>query len=1188
MSKAYFTDTLRSVKKTLSRFISIVAIVALGSGLFVGFNAVYPDMRDTAANYYNKYNLMDIRLQSYIGIYEDDLKEIRELPEVKAVQGEKFADGFVQTLSKDGEEYKGIVDIDGSELTLRVLGLDVSKAKAFDNGENDINYINRLKLIEGRYPENTHECVVTCNSLSTPEELKIGNKIKVVGDGEEMSYYLKETEFEIVGVALSPYWVSYERGTTTAGSGKLGDFIYVSDECFNANISYYSEVYVTLNNPEKYEAYTDEYEKYVDGVQEKILSMSDSIVKRRGAILEVGLTSKILKAGDEIKRAESVINTQLDEGRNKIQELYGLEKTGEQQLKDAQAEMEKQYNAAQAEIDSGSDEYVAAVTEYNVKAQAVTEGNAELLKRQSEYDTNRAAADDANSQLESANVQLTLAAAEITAAKKMIQATETTLTTLKNNQDVAIGDLDLNGMADRLEETNPELAKTLRSLAALTAQGTAADAIAEVETLLDQYTTELAVAEEKYRVSKAEYDQKKAEYDAADAQLKSADAQLKAAKAQLSSAERQLAAYKTKLDESGLTLKLGAIEAQTKYNQAQITLATKTQQYQNIKALIVSAEKKLKDAEAEAEAKLGTAKTEYNKGVALIENIKNGAFWFVYDRNDSPGYTGYGQITENMQKLSYIFPTFFFIVSTLICLTTMTRMVEEERTQLGTLKALGYSNKMIVGKYVLYAGAASLFGVIIGISAGFYVFPKAIFSAWQIMYDIPDLVIHYIPVYIVLGIILSVGTTVGAALLACRSELVSVPAVLMRPKPPKEGKRVFLENIKPIWNRMNFTSKVTARNLFRNKKRFLVTVLGIAGCTALMLAAFGLQDSISSVIENQYGENGVAQYDLQVVLKRGQSSSQDSEIVSKVNSLNGIESSMLGYLKVCTGYSDRSDERLEVDVLVSESPETLPQFVNLVHKGKTVSLTDGGAIITSKFAKKTNTKVGDSIKVTWLEGSRTVEYTIPVTGIVDNYTFHYVYLTPTCYANITGSAPTYNYLFCHTPDNFTADDKNALETQINDIDGINGTVYTSVVIDNFKNIINSLNLVTIILIFAAMALAFVVLYNLNNININERIRELATLKVLGFYDSEVSAYIYRENVFLTVIGIILGLVLGIFLNLAIIGAIDIDTVTFSTDLKPLSFVISAALTLLFAVIVNIAMHFKLKKISMVESLKSVE
>ncbi len=1187
MSKAYLTDTFRSVKKTLSRFFSIVAIVALGSSMFVGISAVYPDMKDTAIEYYNKYNLMDIRLQSYIGIYDGDLDYIKTVDGVKAVQGAKFVDGFVQTPSEDGE-YSGIVDIDGSELTLKVLGFDVEQAKAFDNGQIDDNYINRLKLIEGRYPENTHECVVTCSSLTTPEEFKIGNKIKVVGDGEEISYYLKENEFEIVGVVLTPYWVSYERGVTTAGSGKLGDFIYVSNDCFKANINYYSEVYVTLTNPKNYEAYSDEYEAYVDSVQETILGMSEDISHRRGSLLKVGLKEKLVAAQAELSSAEASINLKLDEARTKLQELYETEKTGAQQLADAQAEMEKQYEAAKAQIESGSNEYLSAISEYNAKAQFVSDSRVALTQKQYEYEQNKALADDAKGKLDSANLELTLATVEINAAKKLVETTKATLDTISSNQAVSQDDLDLEAMAERLEETNPELAQTLRSASNLTAQGMAADAIVEIETLLDQYNTELAVAQENYDSGKSEYDTKYAEWESADKKLAAAKEQLDAADAQLSAAEKQLEQFQTQLEESGLTLKLGSLEAQTKYNNAQIELSNKTQQYQNIKSIIASVEKQISDGEKEADEKLGVARTEFKKGVGLYENIENGPFWFVYDRNDSPGYTGYGQVAENMKKLSYIFPTFFFLVSTLICLTTMTRMVEEERTQLGTLKALGYSNKMIIFKYIIYAGIASFFGIIIGISAGFYIFPTAIFSAWSIMYEIPDFIVHYIPLFIVLGSLLSVGTTVLAALLACRNELASVPAVLMRPKPPKAGKRVFLENIKSIWKKLSFTSKVTVRNLFRNKKRFIVTITGIAGCTALLLAAFGFQNAVSSVIEKQYGETGVAQYDLQVVLADEQIEYETSDKVAEINSLDEIESSMLGYLKVCTGFSERTDNELEVDILVSESPEDLPQFVNLTNKGKKVVITDEGAIITSKFAKKTDTKIGDTVKVTWLDGSKTVEYSVKVTGIVENYTFHYIYLTPACYYNMTGEAPTYNYLFCNIKEGMSSDDKSALETKINDFDRISGTVYTTVVIENFKNIINALNLITVILILAAMALALIVLYNLNNINVNERIRELATLKVLGFYDGEVSAYIYRENVFLTLIGIAIGLVVGIFLNIAIIGVIDIDTVTFSTDLKPISFIIAGTLTLLFAVIVNLAMHFKLKKISMVESLKSVE
>ena len=622
---------------------------------------------------------------------------------------------------------------------------------------------------------------------------------------------------------------------------------------------------------------------------------------------------------------------------------------------------------------------------------------------------------------------------------------------------------------------------------------------------------------------------------------------------------------------------------------ANATLALKNAQYQNIKQIIADAEKQFEEAKTEALTALGSAKTEYQKGESLLQNIKDNVGWFVYTRDDSPGFTGYGQAASNMVRLAYIFPTFFFIVSTMVCLTTMTRMVEEERTQLGTLKALGYSNKMISSKYLVYAIMASFIGVIFGVIIGFTIVPRILGAAWGIMYEMPDIIVELLPIYLILGIIIAMGSTVIAAYLACRKELKEVPAVLMRPKPPKVGKRVFLENIDFIWKKLSFTSKVTVRNLFRNKKRFLVTVIGIAGCTALILAACGLRDSISSVVDNQYGkENGVAQYDLQVVLKDGEKTYSDSKIVPQINGISGIEASMLGYLKVGHGTAEGYDKELEVDILVPENPETFKDFVNLRLGDDVVPLTNDGAVITKKFANKTDTKIGDSVTVSWTEGSKTYTYDVVVTGIVDNYAFHYVYMTPEYFRNVTGITLEFNNLFCKIDQTLTKESKVYIEKTINDIKGVNGSVYTTVVIDNFNNIINTLNMVIILFIVAAMALAVVVLYNLNNINVNERIRELATLKVLGFYDGEVSAYIYRENVFLTLIGIVVGLFLGIPLNVAVVGIVDIDTLTFKTELAPLSFVIAAVITIVFAILVNLLMHFKLKKISMVESLKSVE
>ena len=1189
MTKAYVTDSLRAVKRTFSRFVSIIAIVAMGSGLFCGLNAVGPDMKETANEYYHEYNLMDLRLQSYLGLYEEDLEKIRAIDGVKAVQGAKFVDGYVQTVAEESGEYEGIVDIDGSELTVRVMGVDLNKAVEFYNGIDNPDYINRLKLVEGRYPEANNECVITCSGLTTPEQFKVGETIKVIGDGEEITYSLKNEVFTVVGIIQTPYWVSYERGVTTAGSGKLGDFVYVTNDAFTDKVTHYSEAYVTLEGADEFEAYTEEYDEFVNGMRQKIAEESEGLAASRRAQLSVGLKQKLNNAKIQIDEAEATIGTKLEEGKKQLDELYVMERDGEKLLDEAQKTLDEEYAKAQSQLESGNSQYLSAVNQYNEKYTTVANKKVELANKKSEYNSKRMEADAAKGKLDEAKTQLALAETEIKMTETLITSTQSTLETLQANQNVSQEDLDLDKIAERLEATNPELAKILLSASNLTAQGMAADAIVEVEQLLDQYETELAVAKEQKAAGQKEYDTKKAEYDAADAQLNSAKQQLDDAEVQLADAERKLEEYKVQIEASGDKLQYGSIEAQTKYMAAQAELALRTTQYQNIQATIEKAEKTYKEAEEEVNKKIGTVKTEYEKGQGLLKNIEDGVGWSVYTRHDSPGYTGYGQAADNMVRLAYIFPTFFFIVSTMVCLTTMTRMVEEERTQLGTLKALGYSNKMISSKYLLYSAVASFIGVVMGTIIGSIGVPLAICGAWGIMYEMPETVLQFLPLYITLGVAIAMGSTVLAASLACRKELLAVPAVLMRPKPPKAGKRVFLENISAIWSKLSFTSKVTVRNLFRNKKRFAVTVIGIAGCTALILSAFGIRDAIGGVVDNQYGkENGVARYDLQVVLKDGQVDYDNSSIVKEINAKEGIEKSMLGYLKVCTGFSDRSDKSMEIDILVPQNPADFQNFIDLKLSKNDVPLTDEGAVITTKLADKTNTKIGDTLKVSWVEGSKTYEYEVLVTGIVDNYTFHYVYMTPYYFSNLIGSPITFNYLFCKVDESFTTEQKAFLEKSINEVNGVNGSVFTTVVIDNVSNIIDTLNLVVLVLIIAAMSLAIIVLYNLNNINVNERIRELATLKVLGFYDGEVSAYIYRENIFLTLIGIVLGLILGLPLNVAVVGVVDIDQLTFDTTLEPLSYVIAIIMTAIFAVIVNVLMHFKLKKISMVESLKSVE
>ena len=1173
ISNAYKTDTLRSVKNTITRFISMIAIVALGTSFFVGFKAAYPDMIDTAEDYFRDNNLMDLRIQSNIGIYDGDIDRIAGIDGVENVVGQKFVDGFVQMLNdKENPEFEGLVDIDGSELTVRAYGLDVDKAIAFANGEDDPTYINRLSLIEGEWPDEVGECVITDSRLTTPEEFKIGEVIKVVGDGESLSYSLQTTEFTIVGIVETPYYLSFERGATSAGSGKLGDYVYISNENFTENLNYYSEAYIKVLGSEEFEPYSKKYDEHIEVVANRIKAQSDSILADRAAELYITLPEKISEGEATYTKAEAYASQKLGEAYDQLELLRSLANDGDSALTAAEAEINSKYADALNKLSSGNSQYSSQLRQYNTLYSKVASYKSLLKTKQAEFETQR-------DRLTQANMEIKVAESQIESTKRLMGSTQQIASQLQNNYQSNLSELDLLGMANSIRDQNPELAAKLEAAAGLTAQGVAIDAASLTAETMAEYNRELAQQEAKLRSAQSQY-------ATASAQLEKARSDLNTANAQLTQAESQLEVYKQKLQDANIELKMGDIQANAEYQAALNELQSKKAQAEAALQNLEAYEQEYAETEASVNEQLLAARTQLDKASNLLDTLGD-AYWNVFTRDDSPGYTGYGSASYNMKSLAIVFPTFFFIISTLICLVTMTRMVEEERTQLGTLKALGYDNKSIVSKYIVYALGASLIGSVLGISVGFVIFPKAFFAAWGIMYDLPSLKIKYLIGYIILALLIAVLSTCGAALWACRNELASVPAVLMRPKPPKEGKRVILENIDFIWTKLNFTSKVTARNLLRNLKRFTMTLIGIGGCTALILAGFGLSDSVSAVIDKQYGKDGIAQYDLQVVLK--DEATSDDLIVGEINGMSAVSDSMLAELKVCTGSSDRTDNELEVDVFVPEDVSKLSEFVKLESKrGKKVNLTEEGAIITQKLAKKTDTKVGDMITISWDEGSKEVSYNVRVAGIVNNYTFHYVYMTPSYYEQVTGKAPEFTYLYTQLKDGITKAERIQLENDINAYTEVNGSVYTTVVQNNFENIINSLNMVIIVLIIAAAALAFVVLYNLNNINVNERIRELATLKVLGFYDGEVSAYIYRENVILTILGILLGLVLGIPVQRLIVSAIDIDAVTFGTQLDFSSFLFAALLTLLFAVIVNLIMHFNLKKIKMVESLKSVE
>lgn len=1203
MSKALVKDTFRSIWRTKARFISIILIVALGIGFFAGIKATAPDMKETANRYFISNNLMDLRVLSTVGLEEADVDAIRQIEGVQSVMPAYFSDGIVEV---DGTP---LVDMDGSAFSIRAHSLNMELLEDWSSGTNDATYMNRPTLIEGEWPKNANECVVDRSELSTPDEFVIGSTITMESDREDLNDSMETTEFKIVGIVESPYYISFERGNGLVGSGKIGAFILVPDTAFKTD--YYTDLYVKVygTTANDFDAYGEEYDKLMAPVIEQIEAIAQERAPVRAEVMRPEMTAKLEQARLDLAQAEIDTRQKIEDARTQLDEALKFAEEGDQILIEKQeefnntlSEAQKAYYDGKAEHTAGLNQYTQKMAQRNSAANQLNQARSKLSGSQLAYDKNKEKLDAAEKQINKAETQISNGETQIKLLEQAINTAQTISGDITSGNDSTYQEL-----LDRAIEIFGEdstVVQQIKNLTNITAGGMTQEAAKLIAENLGNYKDDLAKekknlarAKSDLAAGQAEFKKNEAELKAAKAKLNAANAEISAKEAQLKAVDDQLAAAKDELTQAGFTLDVGQLTLTSQQSQAMMELQQAQQQLKEAKQATLTGEEDFLKAKAEAETELSRARLRLSSGEQKLADLGS-ANWMVSDRNDIPGFSGYGQTADRTQAFAQVFPIFFFLIAALICLTTMTRMVEEERTQLGTLKALGYDNQAIVSKYLVYAILASLIGSVIGLAVGFVVLPLAISAAYGIMYTLPTVHLQFILSYALIGMVIAVLSTVGATLLACYKELATCPAQLMRPRAPKAGKRVLLEKVPFVWKHLNFTSKVTVRNIFRNKRRFLMTAFGVAGCTALLLTGFGLNDSISAIINKQFNDGGISMYDAQIVLKDSVQTdgSTEAPIITELKDNGSIENAMLTYMKVLHGHSERSDDELEVNVLVPQNSAQLADFVRLQNRksGDSLALPDDGVLITEKLASKTDTQVGEEIIVTKSDGS---EVRLKVAGITENYTFHYVYISQALYEQTFEEDAQFNYVMAQLIDDLKVENtengkedtrKGQLATELMKMPEINAVVYTTQTIDTFNNVINSLTLVVVVFIIAAAALAFAVLYNLSNININERVRELATIKVLGFYDKEVDAYIYRENVFLTFIGIALGLVLGIFLHMFVVNVAEVDVVMFGRSIGWLSYLLAAVMTTLFAVVVNGIMHYRLKKISMVESLKSVE
>ena len=1209
MKNAMRKDFWREIQHTRSRFFSIMILVALSVAFLSGLKATAPDMKRTGDDYLDSLHLADIQVLSTLGLTDDDITSLRAQDKVEDAEGEYVIDAFASSDSLDA--------------VVKVLSL---------TGRG----INEVLLRDGRMPERADECVVEENMLSLMS-ISIGDTITLT-PGDDLSDALAQDTYTVVGTVRSPVYLAVERGTSTLGSGTVKAYLYLPREAFT--LDYYTAAYVRVSGAAEMTAFYSDYDDYIDAVIDELEPFGDARAQLRHDDLVDEATEKLDDAQKELDDAKAEADEklgdaqkELNDARRKLDDGWKDYYDGQQELKDARVELDD----AKIELDDGEMQYLNGMEEYEDALDEYEKGRAE-------YEDGLAQYEDGVKELESGEKELAAGRRQLESGERQLNSLAKTVTDAlaaagspyggapeKLLEDLGRGDsaaiaatdaalggmraqltggiaqtqskidemqdqlVTVNTAIDQLSQIPPEYmtpeqeqmlaeaqaAKPQLEAGIATAQATKAELEENLSQLNSISASSLAASKRELDDGWDEYYAGEAELDAGRKELRDAKMELDDAKAQLDDAPAQLADAKKELSDARKKLDDGWKD----YYDGEAQYADGVKELSDAYTELTDGERDYRkglreyaDGKAEADEKIADAQekiTDARRKVADIDSCE----WYIFSRSYNPGYTGFGQDADRMANLASVLPIIFFLVAALVCLTTMTRMVEEQRVQIGALKALGYSRLSISWKYIGYGLLPSLVGGVLGLVIGYILFPKMIFTAYQIMYQMPDIELHAYTDISLFSVLAAVACTTVATLWACLATLRETPASLMRPRTPKAGKRVFLEYIKPLWRRMSFIHKVTARNLFRYQKRFWMTVIGIGGCTALIIAGFGMRSSLLFTMSRQYDE--LFHYSAQVALADNalpeERAAVEDFLAGDSRVVNYIPCAASSATVVTPSYSTTA----YVEVMASDE---IGKVVDLFDykSGDPITMGDEGVYIDQKLSELLKVSVGDTF---FLDGD--VRGDVTVAGIYEHYTGHFIYMTPGYYENALHADGEPNaYLL-----NFTSDDTdtcNAIFEKLLDMSGVATTSRMRDTQDTYMHSMERVDFVVVIIILAAAALAMVVLFNLSNINITERQRELATIKLLGFYDGEVSAYVYRENIVLTVFGILLGCFMGHWLHIYLVRSTEIDLMMFGRQTAPSAYVYAAILTALFSLLVNVLAHFKMKKIDMVESLKSAE
>lgn len=1143
MKNAYWKDIWRTIRRGKKRFISMAMIAALGVTMMCGLRAACEDLRYSADQFFDEQQLFDIRVFSTLGLTDEDIDALMDIEGVRLAEG-----GYSEFVYTKVENLKKSIEI-------RTLST---------------NEINQPYLIEGRMPKKTNEIVVTENYLNHSGK-SIGDKITLTEESE----HFKSQSYTITGTIIDSLDINSTEGSMGFRSTATTDYVgYVVTGAADNDI--YTVIYLQLKDLKDLNCYTSEYTEAVEYITDLIESeiKEDRELARYNQIYTEAM-DEWLDGEQEMLKEFAKADEEIADAKQKLADARQELTDGKQELADGEAELNSQEAKAEAEfanarkkIQQGYAEIASSENELKSAYAELTEGQKQLDVAKAEL---KAQEESANQQFETAWQQMAASEAELedgyTQYELGVSEFEATKTQLQQQID-----------ALQLALINPELSEEER---------------ASIEANLVQLEAGLVKGEQQLQAVYAQLEEGRQQLEAGKAEL---TAQEESARAQIADGWKTIEEKQVQIDsglsqyQSGVSqlasakqqLAAGTSELNTQEASAKAQIADGRRELEAGRQELLDGEKELTDGEqelAENIAEYGEEKAKAEKELAdakeEIEEIDM-ATWYVQDRTSLSSFSNVKSDADSIQAIGKVFPVLFLTVAILISLTTITRMVEEERGLIGTYKALGFTNDEICRKYLLYAAVACLIGGLIGDIGGYIILPLIIFIVFHEMYVLPGYAFQFDILYGLGGILLFEAGIVCATAVACSKALRQTPAKLMRPKAPKSGSRVLLERIRFIWKRMSFLNKVTARNLFRYKKRLFMTVFGIAGCTALLLCGFTIKDSVTEMMPQQYQE--IYQYDLMVV-----TSADDYEDMKQIfDEDEEIKDYIPTVIQSVELINDTGKEET-VQLIAIPEEESLETYINLKSKdGQKYELEDGDIMLTRNATRVLKLERGDCVKMQTLEME---EAEFEITEIVENYFGNIVYMTENTYIELFGKFEE-NSALVHFSE--LCEDQKEYTDDLARNESILSATSTQAMRDEFSSAFALINMVVYVILVLAAMLAFVVLFTLSNTNISERERELATIKVLGFYDHEVHSYVNKETWILTGIGILAGMPAGWGLGRYVMGILEFSSLEFYIDLYPQSYLYAGAVTLIFAFIVNFITNKVLNRINMVEALKSVE